>query len=196
MQLPRFVLEDRTWWTATARLPSWAGFQARAGEYGARSSDHPNDGTVRVCFAPEGRGGGPLVPDELGLIGWFFEHEAEVSDAVQKALLAAYSSLQDQNQVDAGEGSDLPDARTVQDLKRHLGLYAVNIHQVSRDGIPYMGFELGCSWDGEHGLGVLMHGMQAVEIGGADTAILLWLARQHAEGSPHVLLCQTPRCPT
>lgn len=182
MQVPRFVLEDGTWWTAAARLPSWAGFQTRAGAYGSRSSDHAGDGTVRVCFAPEGRGSEPLVPDELGLIAWFFDHEAGVSDAVQKALLAAYPELQAEYQVDAGGGGDLPDAHTVDDLKRLLGLHSVNIHQISHDGVPYLGFEFGCNWDDEHGLGVLMHGTQAVEVGGADTAILLWLAQQHAEG--------------
>jgi hypothetical protein len=181
MPLPHFVLEDRAWWTATARLPSWAGFQARAGAYGAKSSKHPSDGTVRVCFAPEGRGAEPLDPSELSLVGWFFEHEAGVSQAVQKALLAAYPGFKDQYEVDV-DGNDLPDALAVGDLMGLVGLHTVNIHQVSRDGVPYIGFEFGCNWDDEHGLGVLMHGTQLVEVGGADTAILLWLARRHAEG--------------
>jgi hypothetical protein len=49
---------------------------------------------------------------------------------------------------------------------------------VQKDGIPYAGFEFGCTWDDEHGLGVLMHGTRAVDIGGADTAFLLWIAEQ------------------
>jgi len=40
---------------------------------------------------------------------------------------------------------------------------------VEKDGIPYVGFEFGCTWDEEHGLGVLMHGTRTVEIG--DTAM-------------------------
>lgn len=64
-----------------------------------------------------------------------------------------------------------------------MGLHTVHIHQVSRDGVPYVGFELGREWDAVHGLGVLMNGTRTVEVGGADTAILLWLARQDAEGA-------------
>ena len=55
---------------------------------------------------------------------------------------------------------------------------AVNVHPIQHQGLPYAGFEFGCTWDDEHGLGVLMHGTRVVKIGGADTAILLWLAKQ------------------
>ena len=49
-----------------------------------------------------------------------------------------------------------------------IGLYNVNIHPLVEDGpSPYLGYEFGCSWDVEHGLGVLMHGLRVVEVGGA-----------------------------
>ena len=67
------------------------------------------------------------------------------------------------------------------DFRRLTGLHAVHVHQVTKDGVPYVGFEFGCTWDDEHGLGILMHGQRAVEIGGADTAFLLWIAEQDAE---------------
>ena len=75
------------------------------------------------------------------------------------------------------------------DFRRLTGLHAVHVHQVAlralndelADGVPYVGFEFGCTWDDEHGLGILMHGQRAVEIGGADTAFLLWIAEQDAE---------------
>jgi hypothetical protein len=62
-----------------------------------------------------------------------------------------------------------------------VGLYAVNIHQLDNDGVPYVGYEFGCEWDEEHGLGVLMHGTRLIEVGFADTAILLWIAERDAE---------------
>jgi hypothetical protein len=64
----------------------------------------------------------------------------------------------------------------------------VNVHQVQKDGIPYVGFEFACTWDEEHGLGVLMHGTRTVEIGGADTAFLLWLAEVDAEKGQSVFV--------
>lgn len=74
----------------------------------------------------------------------------------------------------------MPDVKSIEDFRDLIGLHAVNIHQVEKDGIPYAGFEFGCTWDAEHGLGVLMHGTRTVEIGGADTAILLWIAKEDA----------------
>lgn len=41
---------------------------------------------------------------------------------------------------------------------------------ISKDGFAYVGFELGCSWDEEHGLGVLTHKDHVVKIGEAETA--------------------------
>jgi hypothetical protein len=56
----------------------------------------------------------------------------------------------------------------------------VHLHPIKRADLPYLGFELGCTWDEEHGLGVLMHGTRAVAVGGSDTALLLWIAEEDA----------------
>jgi hypothetical protein len=74
-----------------------------------------------------------------------------------------------------------PCVEVADDIKRVVGIVSVKIHQVAKNGIPFIGVEMGCSWDEEHGLGFLLHGDKVVEVGGADTAILLWLARQHAD---------------
>jgi hypothetical protein len=63
-----------------------------------------------------------------------------------------------------------------------IGLHDVYVHQVLKDGLPYVGYEFGCTWDGEHGLGVLVHGTRVVEVGGAQTAMTLWIAKQDAHG--------------
>ena len=44
-----------------------------------------------------------------------------------------------------------------------------------------MGFKFGCTWDDEHGLGVMTHRGHVVEVGGADTAFLEWIAEADAE---------------
>ncbi|MFI6515723.1 DUF6985 domain-containing protein [Spirillospora sp. NPDC050679] len=62
-----------------------------------------------------------------------------------------------------------------------LDLHAISVHQVSRDGRPYVGLEFDCPWDDEHGVGVLMNGPRTVRIGGADTAYLLWIAEEDSK---------------
>jgi hypothetical protein len=54
----------------------------------------------------------------------------------------------------------------------------VHVLQLLKDGVPYVGFEFGCRWDEEHGLGVLLHGTRVVEIGDAQTSFTLWIASE------------------
>jgi|SRR6185437_1384429 len=180
----QFSLEDNPWWTTKAILPSWKGFQSRKGSYGAQDTIVASDGTVKIVFAPEGRGNEPLTSSEISAIDWVIEHEASMSQALLSFLLKEYPSLQKQYGYSGKEEAELmPDIRAAEDLHSLIGLSAINVHQVQKDGIPYAGFEFGCTWDEEHGLGVLMHGTRTVQIGGADTAILLWIAEEDAQRS-------------
>ena len=181
---PLFTLEDDLWWTTTAVFPSWKGFQSRGGAYGAQDSAMPSDGTVRIVFAPEGRGIELLTNSEKSSIGWAIDNEASISKALIASLLKEYPSLQDQYGYSGQEKAELmPDIRSADDLCALIGLHSVNVHPLQKDGIRYVGFEFGCTWDPEHGIGILVHGTRTVEIGGADTAILLWIAKRDARNS-------------
>jgi len=57
----------------------------------------------------------------------------------------------------------------------------VIFHDVVRGRSPYLGFSFRCGSDREHGLGVMMHGLRAVDVGGADVAVLEWIARRDAD---------------
>jgi len=43
-------------------------------------------------------------------------------------------------------------------------------------GNAYIGFELGCTWDEEHGAGVMTYKERVVEIGQAGTSFSSWAA--------------------
>jgi hypothetical protein len=178
----KFALEDDLFWTASAVLSSWKGFQNRNGTYGAQGSPMPSDGSVRIVFAPEGRGIEALTDSEKSSIAWVVDNEASISESLILTLLREYPSLQEQYGYSGDEKAErMPDVRTVEDFRALIGLHSVNVHPVEKDGVPYAGFEFGCTWDDEHGLGILMHGARTVEIGGADAAILLWIAKRDAE---------------
>lgn len=53
-----------------------------------------------------------------------------------------------------------------------------NVHQVSKNNIPYVDDEFGCEWGDGRGLGVLVHEKRMVKVGYADSAILLWIAEE------------------
>lgn len=176
-----FSLEHNLFWTTTVLLPSWRGFQSRRGPYGSQDSDSRSDGRVRMVFAPEGRGTEPLTDAEISAVRWAIKNEASLSTALLNSLMNEYPELQKQYGYSSKEKAELmPDLESVGDLQKLIGLSSVNVHQVQKDGIPYVGFEFGCTWDDESGLGILMHGTRTIEIGDADTAGLLWIAKEDA----------------
>jgi hypothetical protein len=188
MNLPAFP--EFTWddyfWVTTAQLPAWSGYQIRNGPYGALSGPGLSDGTVKLLFAPEGREDGPLTEQEIGLVRWVTENQAAVHDAMLQSLFDEYPRLRDEFLdyfIDEDMAKQcLPEVKSPAELKALLGIVSVNVHQIA-GAEPYIGVELGCTWDEEHGVGVLLHGAKPLEVGGADTAILLWIAKKYAKES-------------
>ena len=139
-------------------------------------------GAVRMVFAPEGRGTGPLAADELELL-----HVAEstldlVTALAVTAIYDQYPSLQLAYDFDDDDkAAYMPDINSVEEIYDLVSVVGVNVHQVSREGLPYVGIEFATRWDPEHGAGVLVNGERVVEVGGAETAILLWIAERDLE---------------
>jgi hypothetical protein len=56
------------------------------------------------------------------------------------------------------------------DVKSELGLSSVLISNEVYDGMALFGFEMGCSWDEEHGAGILFYKNVVVDYGQADSS--------------------------
>jgi hypothetical protein len=175
-----FKLDDHGFcWVAKVILPSWTGYLGHNRQYGRAGLDKSSDGSAELVFAPEGRDTRPLAEHEVTLVDWFLDNERAVSKAAKAAIFQKYPELQEIYGYSNQEKAELmPDISSADDLTHLIGLNSVNIHQIAKDDIPYIGLEFGCSWDDEHGLGVLMHGTRPVEVGGGDTACLLWIAKR------------------
>ena len=176
-----FSIRDGFCWGADLRLRSWAGYQSRFGPYGSKDKEGPSDGSVRLIFAPEGRELEPLTEQEMRLVAWFEQNEPEVSKSA-KAAIISWCSRHSERETRFDFDDDFPTIKGEADLRNNIGLFAVYIHQLDVNGVPYVGFEFGCEWD-EHGLGVLMHGTRTVDIGFADTAFLLWIAERDEQSA-------------
>lgn len=174
-------------WTTELTLPEWAGFQSRLGPFGSIDRDGPSDGRTRLSFGPYGRESGPLSDRDLRLIHWFEANHSRQAEAVLTAILAAMPLLRATRPDETGlfglEG-DLPGPHAAVDLRRMIGLHHVLIHQLDHAGLPYVGYVFGCDWDDGQGLGVLMHGSRAVDVGGSDVAFLMWIAERDAQKDP------------
>jgi hypothetical protein len=179
--------DDFTWdetWTSRTTLQCWAGFQSRLGPYGSRDSTDPSTGLVTIVFAPDGRDASRLRAEELALVNWTIAQQTTMRDAALSGLLSRYPAMRADYLQWIERPQDMPPIENVDDFKQLIGLHAVHVHPFCRDGVPYVGLEFGCTWDPEHGLGVMLHGARVVDIGGADTAIYEWIARRDAERPP------------
>jgi hypothetical protein len=181
MGVPSFTRGEFDW-QAEIVLPSWAGYRSCRGAYGAQDSDVPSDGRVRVC-ADSADEGSSVGPAQLEACRYLIENDAAVHEAIVAAILDAYPDWFESFSEDAEErGIQLPKDMTAAQLKQHIGVTYIHLHPVEKDGIGYVGVELGCTWDEEHGLGVMLHRTHVVDIGGADTSILEWIAKRHRDG--------------
>jgi hypothetical protein len=126
--------------------PVWDGYQSRYGPYGSVSSATPSDGSVTITYAPEGRDTSPLTEDELASVQWLLDHEGSIASALLSALLAEYPKLQEDYNDDQRE-EYMPDVSCADDFRALIGLHHVHVHPLVKDGIPYFGYEFGCTWE-------------------------------------------------
>ena len=171
---------DEFFWTTTAELPTWHGYHPP--NHIIRDLSNTQRASVhRIIFAPEGRDNSPLNQDEINLVKWFTEHEKLVHGSMLEALYKAYPGIREEFTEYLEEQAEeyLPEVHNPSDLKKILGINSIIIHPISKDSVPFIGIDLGCTWDDEHGVGILLHGQKPLEIGGADTAGLLWIAKKY-----------------
>ncbi|MDB5298209.1 MAG: hypothetical protein JWO31_4192 [Phycisphaerales bacterium] len=180
------LARDEYFWSGTDILPSWAGFRARQGMYASESGGGvPSDGTANVAVdAPADSGPGP---EQVAAYAYLKANEAVVAAAAVRAVFERYPRERakhgfddiDEDDEDAvAEAGLMPEISDPNDLRPLLGLGTVHVLAVARDGVAYVGLEFGCTWDDEHGVGVMLHKDRVVKVGGADTSFLAWIAER------------------
>jgi hypothetical protein len=132
--------------------------------------------------SPDGTEKRPPSPKQAAAYQYLLAHEQAISSAVRNAIYEAYPDWRDEYGFDEEEAAEfMPDIDGLDQLKPLIGLSSVHVLSVAKDGVGYVGFELGCTWDDEHGLGVMTHKERVVKLGGADTAFLDWIAEADAK---------------
>ena len=162
-------------------MPSWAGFQARRGGYGAISSDKPSDGTARLSIVPlDDNARTHPTAEQVAAFRHLLENEAAIAEAVGRALVEYYPGEKEAylDAYDEGEAEELPDVSEPSGLQSLIGLSSVHLLKVARDGAAYVGFQFRCVWDTEHGAGVMTHLGRVVETGQAADAFMEWIAKR------------------
>jgi hypothetical protein len=121
------------------------------------------------------------TPAQAAAFQYLLDNEAAIQASVLDAIFEAYPEWQDEYGFDEEEAEELmPPIESPDQLKQLIGLSTIHILSVAKGGVAYVGFELGCTWDDEHGLGVMTHRKRVVKLGGADAAFLEWIAENDA----------------
>ena len=159
-------------------LPCWSGFQSRQETPGIPGDPLPSDGQARITLGGDMISGHPRVQSfHINAYHYLLKHQQQVQEQILQALLPEYKRLQDMYCYDVSlAAARMPNVNDVQQFKKLIGLSAVHLLNVSKDDIAYVGYEFGCTWDREFGLGVMTHKDRIIEIGDASTAFLTWIA--------------------
>jgi Domain of unknown function (DUF6985) len=112
---------------------------------------------------------------------FLLDHELAVRDAILQAIFDEYPAIQDSLGYGGEEAEKMPDIDSLEQLRSLIGLSNVHVLTITREALAYVGFEFGCKWDPEHGLGVMTHADRVIEVGGADVSFLEWVAERDAE---------------
>lgn len=186
------LVSDGQDWVGEVLLAGWEGFHPRP--HPVRPADAGNAALPgwEVEVRVEGSGSPPEPPTSAQerAFAHLTGREPEITEAVQRAILAEYPRLRELYGYDAETAAEImPEGvESVDDLQDLIGLHQVHVPATEQDGLAYVGFELGCSWDEEHGLGVMTHGSRVLEVGQADASFQAWTDErdlQRSAGGDH-----------
>jgi hypothetical protein len=165
---PNTIINDT--YEGSIKLNAWEGFQSRRGFYGSKDAAEVSDGEVKVFIqGKEANNIEMITESQVKSIKYLFENSYHVRDALLNRLWKDLPNLEE-IYADA-----IPTIKDILDFKDVLGLSNIHVMSSEKDAFSYIGFELGCEWDEEHGVGVMMHKKRVVAIGQADTAFDDWV---------------------
>jgi hypothetical protein len=174
MSFPKLIFDAaHSMWSCEDTLGTWAGFQSRRGPYTSSDRDQPSDGAVHVSVQADADGVPDAKPSAAQEAAYTFlkANERAVSEAILAAVFARYPEAKAAYEEATDESwPRLPEITTARELRQVMGLAIVHVLTTAKDGMSYVGFELGCDWEEEHGLGVLAHGLDVVAVGHADVS--------------------------
>mgnify|MGYP003574857190 CR=1 FL=1 len=120
----------------------------------------------------------------LNGINYLKNNQVQILESILNALLEKYPSLQEIYDYSEEDKTDfMPNLTDIKGFANLLSLSTFYITSVYKDDIPYIGFLFSCSWDSEHGLGIMTHKDTIIEIGGADIAFDIYTAKEDLKQS-------------
>lgn len=118
-----------------------------------------------------------LTPAQQKTLEELVARQVSTRDAVLASIFAAYSGLRKRYLPHIEDPRLMPELSDPAGLRSLVNLKSIYLHRIEHRGRAYFGLILGCPWDDEHDLGIMMQGSRVIDVGGGDTAILEWIAK-------------------
>jgi hypothetical protein len=125
----------------------------------------------------------PVIAQEhIDAYNYAIQNQSSIRESIIRILMEKYPEMKSEYGYDQDEAEEfMPDVKNKEGFKDLIGLLRVHIMNVFKNGTAYTGYEFTCTWDEEHGFGVMMHKDNVVEMGGADMSFLTWVAEEDME---------------
>ncbi|WP_338811921.1 hypothetical protein V9L05_10945 [Bernardetia sp. Wsw4-3y2] len=166
IQTNTIIKEDHDGWI---NLPAWNGFQARNRTYSSIDSEESSDGIIKAHIVGVITNQKYLLSQaQFNAIKYLNENSELVRDSLLNSLLDDYSNTKDIYE------ELMPEINVIEDYKNYVGVSFLHIMDSEKNGFAYYGFELGCSWDEEHGAGAMMYKDRVIKTGLAEESFNHW----------------------
>lgn len=105
-------------------------------------------------------------------LNFFYDNQDKVLDALCTGIIQHYPKLMDKYNVKNFDTElGFPELKSINEVKKIIGIGNIHILHYKKNNYSYIGFECGCPWDEEHGLGVIMYKDRVIDVGSADISL-------------------------
>lgn len=164
---PNIIIGDN--YQGLLSLDSWKDFQSRQVIFRSKETNSIPDGFVKVRV--EGKQVESVKTTTLAQVNaieFLINHSDKIRDALLTGLLNELSDLKE------AYNNLTTNINGIENMKKLIGLSYLHVMSSDKDDFAYIGFELDCEWDEEHGIGVIMHKDRIVKIGQAEITHDSW----------------------
>ncbi len=172
-------------WTGKVHFNSWKGFATEKELTGGWSNSNPRpDGELSLCIDPlDVSAGSEPTEEQARAFQHLLDNEGIMREVVLEGIFKEYpngraSYYGGQISSDGGKTyqpasafpdlfppENMPEISKPDDLMRLIRPHGIHILKDAKDGFAEVGFAFVCKWDEEHGLGVLTHKKQVIQVG-------------------------------
>jgi hypothetical protein len=139
-----------------------------------------NTSLDKFCF----RLGGETIVEKMNEnhksgVDYIKTNQTKILTTILLEVLKHYPKWQEKYGYDEDDEKDImPNISTINDFANLIMPKRIHILSVYSDDFPYIGYDFDCTWDDEHGLGIMMLKDKIVKIGGGDISFLNWVAEE------------------